>query len=259
MMQRSQLPGVIRAALTGYRGRPVRTGESGADLSRWTAKGRPPLFLKRMKGGAHYSLLEEAQRLEWIGARLPAPKVVAAAGHGGSEWLLMTGIAGKNGVETSLPQGTIVRLVAEALKALHAFPVAGCPFDESLDRKLERARSAVADGLVEEEHFDCDNLGRSAQEILSELEITRPGHEEMVVTHGDACLPNFMLARGRFAGFVDCARLGRADRYHDLALACRSIEGDLGDDWVAPFLEQYGVRRVDRKRLAYYRLLDELA
>ena len=60
-----------------------------------------------------------------------------------------------------------------------------------------------------------------------------------------------------FTGFVDCARVGCADRYQDIALVCRSIEYDLGQEWVAPFLRTYGLPHVDDERLKFYRLLDE--
>jgi aminoglycoside 3'-phosphotransferase-2 len=126
-----------------------------------------------------------------------------------------------------------------------------------LDGKITRAKENVARGLVDESQFDEANAGRSAASLLKTLLATRPSNEELVVTHGDACLPNFILDGRRFVGFVDCARAGLADRYRDLALACRSIEYDLGEEWIDPFLHAYGLHQVDRQRLAFYRLLDE--
>jgi len=53
-------------------------------------------------------------------------------------------------------------------------------------------------------------------------------------------MPNLLAERGRVTGFVDCGRLGVADRDQDLALAACSIEFNFGASFVQPFLARYG-------------------
>lgn len=254
---RPAVPQALRKILHGYRWRKITIGESGADTYRLTASRRRPLVLKYVSGCPHNDLMDEARRMAWFGRWAPAPEVLGVATDGDRQWLVMTSLAGINAWQSRLPPERKVQLIAKALAALHARRVKGCPFDESLDSKIARARENVAEGLVDESRFDERNAGRSAASLFKTLLRSRPSAADPVVTHGDACLPNFMLDGRAFVGFVDCSRTGLADRYQDLALACRSIEYDLGKEWVAPFLGAYGLPEVDRRRLDFYRLLDE--
>jgi aminoglycoside 3'-phosphotransferase-2 len=247
----------LRETLQGYRWRKITIGESGAETYKLTALQLPPLILKYTAGDQGIDLQDEARRVAWFGRWAPAPEVQAVVAEGGAQWLVMTALPGANALQSMLAPRLKVGLVAQALSALHARRVKACPFDESLDHKIAQARQNVAKGLVNESAFDDANIGRSAASLLRTLLRTRPSTEDRVVTHGDACLPNFMIDDGAFGGFVDCARAGVADRYQDLALACRSIEYNLGEEWVGPFLRAYGLQQADRKRLAFYRLLDE--
>lgn len=111
-------------------------------------------------------------------------------------------------------------------------------------------------GLVDEADFDDERKGRTAEDVFAELLSTLPETCDLAVTHGDACLPNFMVEGGRFTGYIDCGRLGISDIYQDLALAARSIARNLGQAWVAPFFRAYGVEP-DQRRIAFYCLLDE--
>jgi aminoglycoside 3'-phosphotransferase II len=143
-----------------------------------------------------------------------------------------------------------------ALSILHDVPIAECPFDHRLEERIAAAQNRVSGGLVDEADFDNERQGRTATDVLAELLSTLPEAHDLVVTHGDACLPNFMVDGSNFTGFVDCSRLGVSDRYQDLALTARSIARNLGQAWVEPFFREYGVKP-DHRRLAFYSLLDE--
>ena len=170
----------------------------------------------------------------------------------------MSALPGRDLASSSeLAPQQLVELLADALRGLHVLPVAACPFDQRLASRLQAAQARVEAGLVDADDFDDERLGQSAQQVFAELCSTRPDHEDLVVSHGDACLPNLMAVEGRFSGFIDCGRLGVADRYQDLALAARSLVHNFGDTcWVAPLFRRYGVV-ADERRLAFYRLLDE--
>ncbi len=121
---------------------------------------------------------------------------------------------------------------------------------------MAKARANALTGRVDETDFDDSRIGRSALDLLDELEATRPDSEDLVVTHGDYCLPNVVLRDGAVAGFIDVGRAGVADRHQDFACAARSIAYNYGEQFVAPFFEAYGMAP-DPARIAFYQLLDE--
>ncbi len=178
----------------------------------------------------------------------------------GRQWLLMSAVPGDTlsalAQRGELEPERLVRLVAAALRRLHDLDPAACPFDHRLERRLDTVRQRVEAGLVDEADFDDDHRGRSATELYRLLLDRRPAVEDLVVAHGDACLPNLLAEGRRFSGFIDCGRLGVADRHQDLALAARDIEAELGAAWAEAFLVEYG-GDIDGERLAYFRLLDE--
>jgi len=233
-------------------------GRSAAGVFRFEASGLPRLFLKVDEAGHFAELPGEVERLRWLaGQGIACPEVLAFTTHAGRNWLLMNAIPGRDLVSAGpLNAVEAVALMAGALHRLHALDIRTCPFDNRLDRRIADARARMEAGLVDEEDFDDERMGLSASDIFDEL-AHRPDNEDLVVTHGDACMPNYMADGDRFSGFIDCGRLGIADRYQDLALACWSIRHNLGEQWILPFLDRYGLPDIDNAKLDYYRLLDE--
>jgi aminoglycoside phosphotransferase len=161
-----------------------------------------------------------------------------------------------------------VKGLGHFLQRLHGLPRGACPFERWLAVTVPIARVRVDRGQVDEGDFDDERDGLSAEALLVDLVDRRPRAEELelddlVVCHGDACLPNFLVDPESLdvTGMIDVHRLGVADRHLDLALATRSISDTTLNAAYGPaaaeaLLAAYG-RTADPWRLDFYRLLDE--
>lgn len=250
-------PSAWMTELTRYTWSPQTIGRSDAAVFRLEASGQPPLFVKTEAATPFGELPAEAARLRWLGTNgIACPQVLSEIGDNERNWLLMTAIPGQDLASSDLAPERIVAIAADALRALHQLDITDCPFDRRLDRTIAEAEARTKAGVVDETDFDDARLGHTAQQVFNELLRRRPASEDLVVAHGDASLPNLLADTGRFAGFIDCARLGVADRHVDLAIASWSVQYNLGKAWVAPFLHHYGATS-DAERMDYYLLLDE--
>ena len=256
MDARERLPHSLRA-LEAHDWEPVTIGKSSASVWR-IAMGESGLFLKAEPTHDLAEMPAELLRLDYLAEMgFPAPRVVDEVGGDDFNWLLMTAVKGRDLTHLSSDPEVLIQVLAEGLKRLHALDPAHCPFDHSLDRRLKDAKANLLAGRIDEIDFDEERAGWTAQQVFDWLTANRPAETNRVVTHGDACLPNMLALDGRFSGVVDCARLGVADRWQDLALACSSLEFNGGKGLMADFLAAYGAE-FDAERYAYYRALDDM-
>ncbi|WP_158882850.1 APH(3') family aminoglycoside O-phosphotransferase [Amycolatopsis anabasis] len=247
----------------------VTEGYSGAGV--WRLDGNPGCYVKIAGHSAHpdggFHPLAEVERLAWLREQgFPAPEVREAGERDGSSWLVTTAVPGRSAAAEwpAEHRGEVVDALADLARELHSVPVEECPFDRRLEVTVPHARQAAEAGLVDLEDLDEERAGWPAARLVEELDRTRPDREELVVCHGDLCLPNVLLDPDtrKVTGVIDVGRLGVADRYADLALATRSLASDdlnprYGPELADRFLARYGERDVDVERIAFYRLLDE--
>lgn len=84
--------------------------------------------------------------------------------------------------------------------------------------------------------------------------------EGLVLVHGDACLPNFIVKNTKLSGFIDLEDM-RIDREDvDLAAAVWSLQYNFGPGLGMRFLEAYGVENptdamVEQLRLQYEKMM----
>ncbi|AMM86376.1 APH(3') family aminoglycoside O-phosphotransferase [Martelella sp. AD-3] len=253
------LPAGLARRLAGYDWEGVDIGCSSADVFLLRAAGRPNVVLKSEIAGAFSELPAEVERLSWLRREgLASPTPIVFETGGGRHFLLMSALSGSDLARADdIPVLARVEFAASALRTLHAQPVAGCPFDHRLENRLRLAEARMRAGLVDEDDFDDDNRDAGAQELFAWLTANRPQETDIVVTHGDASMPNFMATAEGFSGYIDCGRLGVADRYQDIAIAVSSIQSNFGAEAVAGFLKSYGLSAPDAARMRYYRTLDE--
>lgn len=268
-MSAMEMPGSLRRRFGGHDWHAIDHGMSGGQV--WRLSGEPDLYLKivsRSDPIAARELADEADRARWLHAQgFPAADVIEFDGVADRCWLLTRAVAGRpasaSWAETE--RSRVIDAFADVARALHAQPVGSCPFDRSLAVTLPLARSAVETDAVDLQRLDPERQGRTGHQMLASLDATIPDRkEDLVVCHGDLCLPNVLLdpVELTITGVIDVGRLGAADRYLDLALATRSIASEslnpqFGDRYARRFLSRYGEIDPDPARIDFYRLLDE--
>lgn len=215
-------------------------------------------YLKTVRRGTDLPLAAERDRLAWAAARLPVPRVLGYGADREQEWLLTAALPGVTAIDDAwrADRPRLLPLLAAGLRRLHALPVADCPFDCRLDKALQAAHERATAGLVDVREFHRDHAPPTIGAALARLEQLCPPDEDLVVCHGDYCLPNVLLSDGQVSGYLDLGQLGVADRWQDLAVATWSVTWNLGPGWEDAFLACYGVARDPRKQ-AFYRLLYE--
>lgn len=236
----------------------ITIGKSDSDVWRIALGDGNAVFLKSEANHPLAELPGEIERLNWLTRMgFKAPRVIDAEQSADRIWLLMSAVPGQDLTHSVDRPEDVVRAYAQGLKRLHALDPAQCPFDHNLDIRLEDARKRLEAGLVDESDFDIEHEGWTAQQVYDWLLANRPPIGTLVVTHGDASAPNILAQDGRFSGIIDCGRVGVADVWQDLTIACRSIAYNIGEEHVSAFLAAYGADW-DEAKYRYYNALDEM-
>ena len=192
-------------------------------------------FVKWAPPGSPIDLAAERDRLRWAAAFAAVPRVLDYTESIDGAYLHSADVGGETAITDhwKAHPAQAVKAAGAGLRALHdCLPVDSCPFDWSTTSRLAAAPTHARDQLP-----------------------PSPPIDQLVVCHGDACVPNTLIdTKGNAVGHVDLGTLGRADRWADLAVATWSTEWNYGPGWELPYLHAYGIE-LDRERTTYYRAL----
>ncbi|EJA3280421.1 TPA: APH(3'') family aminoglycoside O-phosphotransferase [Pseudomonas aeruginosa] len=248
---------------------PVQTGESGDLVFR---RDDGLAYVKLAPAACSVNLAGERDRLLWLRERgITSPEVIDWHETEEGVRLTMTTVPGVPAAD--LTGADLLKAwpsMARQLGILHELAVSECPYDRGLLLMFDRAVDVVARGAVNPGFLSSKDKDVPACQLLAHITDELPVRldqeaAERVVCHGDACTPNFIVDPRSLqcTGLIDVGRLGKADRYADLAL----MIANAGENWTTLaqaerafgiLFETLGISAPDRDRLAFYLRLDPL-
>lgn len=209
--------------------------------------------------------------MKWLKGKLTVPEVLVYEVINGKTYLLMSKCNGKMACDKQYMKNPekLVSLLADGLKNLWNIDINDCPSDQSLKYKLAQAEYNVKHNLVDLDNVQPDTFGengfKNPEELLSWLYENQPD-EELVLSHGDFCLPNIFFDNDNISGYIDLGKTGIADKWCDIALCYRSLSDNYAGRYnghtysgvdVSLLFQKIGVEP-DWEKIRYYILLDEL-
>ena len=213
----------------------------------------------------------ELNMMRWLYGKLPVPEVLAADMVDDTRYLLMSRITGNNLCADFIlnDQERLADLVAKGLQQMWSVDITGCPTDRSLDAKFLEIETGIRNGSItmdqarQEETYGPSGF-KSPAELFDWLVKHRP-HEELVLSHGDFCLPNIRCNTHGLTGFIDLGCAGVADKWVDIEMVLWSMwansTGKFGGkkrDFDRHNLFAALNMQPDEDKLRYYSLLNEL-
>ncbi len=214
-------------------------------------------FLKMAKKGM---LTSEYEKLKWLNGKLLVPKITFYETNDNTEFLITESIEGKmvcsdefvNNPELAL------KIIGEAFENIYNVDIKDCPFNVSLDYKLNLIENNVKNNLIKKEDLKPETLEKyhSLENILKFLKENK-FEEELCFSHGDTSLPNIFAHNNHFSGFIDVGECGVADKWFDLAICEKSIKRNYGEEYISKFYEKLNIIP-DREKINYYLLMMEL-
>lgn len=261
-----KIPAQIAAHLPDAAGMPEDIGRSGAMVLDYGDR-----FLK-VQEECNVSA-NEYYMLRWMQGRVPVPEIIAAAQADGRRWLLTTRMPGQYLCTEVLldDQRLLAELCAQSLRTLWSADITTCPTTRRLEDKFAEIDEGLRGGWITKEQagdptiYDVSAGGFASPAALFDWLVKHRPQEELVLTHGDLCLPNIYANENGLTGFIDVGLAGVADKWADIEKCLWSMwantTGFFGGKQ-RPFDRQLlfdalGMQP-DEDKLRYYGLLDAL-
>lgn len=203
-------------------------------------------YIKIDERGALATEAAMAKRFHAMGLGVPVIHYMSAD----QDYLVTQSATGEDLTHFLANPKQLCRVLADALRRLHAQPVTDAPVSARLQRYLDSANGDYSGGFYDESvlmnRFPV--VSKQAAWDIMQADKTKLKADTMI--HGDACLPNIICHDGTLAAFIDLGLAGAGDKHIDLYWAIWSLQYNLKtDQYTDYFLDQYGRENFDESML----------
>ena len=207
------------------------------------------LFLKESSAG---SLEKEAALTSFFHSKGMSSEVLYYGTRCDKDYMITRRIPGEDCTHKTYLDDPerLCDLWAGLLRSLHETDPSGCPVKDRIDTY----KAAVKEGFGGE-YFEPDLFSGlwefgSAEEAI---DVAKEGLDALrsdALIHGDYCLPNVILDKWKFSGYVDLGNGGIGDRHIDILWGIWTLKYNLGTaKYTDRFMDAYGRDAVDIEKL----------
>lgn len=220
-----------------------------------------------VKTSSRDEVFHEGENLVWLFEKTYVPKVYKMGEIENHKYVMMQKLPGRMLHEAFLYLSIeeVITLYAKAIRAFHTMPIENIPYNFNTEQKIKEAAIRVREGRVKTKYFEREFQGMSALEVYQLMLRYKQKEDDIVLCHGDVSMPNMIIDENKKIGYIDVSQIGTCDRYLDIAIGLRSlrynleaINRTLTPEYLQLFKKAYGIERIDKKKLLFYILLDEL-
>lgn len=225
------------------------------------------LFLKAdkcnyyLKISTNQEIVKEVTNYQFLTDVINVPKIYEFEKVDDTYYLLMSEIKGKMLYELLVDdiEDTIITY-ASVLKQLHSVSIEKYPIEFDLISEVKSIKERLS--TIDLDNFEFENQQQGIEKTYEKLLEYFPKERDIVLCHGDYCMPNIIV--DKHFGLIDMARARLDDRYQDIALALRSLKFNIENinkeytqEYENLFLNTYGIDEIDEQKRIFYYLLDE--
>ena len=217
------------------------------------------------------SIKDEVLMLNFLKHKLPVPHIIYETTSDHIHYMLMSKIQGEMACSKHLKKDykRLIALLAKGLKMLWEVPIVSCPISITQQERIQEGEKRYMNHDINERDIQHNYLAlfdiQSIPQLIDWLKV-HTFEDELVLSHGDYCLPNIFIHHDDISGFIDLGRSGAASKWYDIALCYRSLidnfEGIYKDGSYRDFngnelFDALGITP-EWDKIWFYILLDEL-
>ena len=202
-------------------------------------------FIKSAPAG---TLKKEALLDEYFHKKGLSAPVIDYLTYEGRDFLVTERVVGEDATDAlylSDPK-RLSALMGELLRELHENSFDGCPVPDRTKEYFATAKKNFESGELDLSYADFKSADAAYEALLEGEKILKSD----ALIHGDFCLPNFLLDKWRFSGYIDLGNGGVGDRHVDLFWGAWTLNFNLHTDaYRDRFFDAYGRDKIDENAL----------